>query len=134
MPAKLSPDQVALLKEPHLAQFVTLNADGSPHIAPVWVDTDGKHVIVNTADGRVKVNNIRRDARVAIGVFDPKNPYGRVVNVQGKVVEITKTGAEAHIDDMNFKYNGKRPYGMHDPKAPRLIVRILPEKVHGRMG
>ncbi len=133
MPQKLTEKQVALLKEPHLAQFVTLNKDGSPHIAPVWVDTDGKNVIINTADGRVKVKNIRRDPRVAVGVYDPKNPYMRVLNVQGKVVEVTKKGAEEHIDDLNFKYNGKWPYPMHDPKWPRMILKIQPEKIHGRM-
>ena len=133
MPAKLAQKQVALLKEPHLAEFVTLNRDGSPHIAPVWVDTDGTHVMINTAEGRVKGKNIRRDPRVAVGVYDPKAPYARVLNVQGRVVEITKKGAEDHIDELSFKYNGKRPYPNHDPAHPRLIVRVLPDKVHGRM-
>ena len=133
MPVKLTEKHIALLREPHLGQFVTLNKDGSPHIAPVWMDTDGTHVIVNTAEGRVKVRNFRRDPRVAVGVYDPKNPYMRVLNVQGRVVEVTKKGAEEHIDDLNLKYNGKRPYGMHDAAHPRLIVKIIPEKVHGRM-
>jgi hypothetical protein len=66
-------------------------------------------------------------------VYDPKAPYARVLNVQGKVVEITRKGAEEHIDEMSFKYNGKRTYPNHDPAHPRLIVKILPEKVHGRM-
>jgi PPOX class probable F420-dependent enzyme len=122
MPARLTDEQIALLREPHLAQFVTLMKDGSPHIAPVWVDTDGAHVIVNTAEGRQKVRNIRRDPRVAVAVYDPKNPYTRVLNLTGKVVEITREGAEAHIDDLNFKYNGRRPYASHDPAHPRQIV------------
>ncbi len=132
MPAKLTKQQVELLREPHIAQFVTLNKDGSPHIAPVWIDTDGEVIIVNTAEGRVKVRNVRRDPRVAVSVFDAKQPYARVLNVTGKVVEITKEGAEAHIDDLNFKYNGKRPYGAHSATEPRLILKIVPEKIHGR--
>lgn len=131
-PARLTEKQVALLKEPHLAQFVTLNKDGSPHIAPLWIDTDGTHVIINTADGRVKVRNMRRDQRVAIGVYDPKNPNSRVLNVQGRVVEITREGADEHISAMAEKYV-KRRYANLDPEHPRLIVKVLPEKIHGRM-
>ena len=128
----MSATQIELLREPHLAQFVTLNRDGSPHIAPVWIDTDGTHLIVNTADGRVKVKNVRRDPRVAVGVFDAKKPYGRVLNVLGRVVEITREGADQHIADLNFKYNGVRRYDNLDPKSPRLIFKIHPEKIFGR--
>lgn len=133
MAAQLTEKQVALLKEPHLAQFVTLRKDGSPHIAPVWVDTDGTHVIVNTAEGRVKVRNIRRDPRVAVAVYDPNNNYSRVLNIEGRVVEITKKAAEDHIDAMHMKYRGSPRYPAHDPAHPRLIVKILPERVHGRI-
>ena len=47
--------------------------DGSPQITQVWVDTDGEHVLVNTAEGRQKVRNVRRDPRVAVNVVDPTN-------------------------------------------------------------
>jgi PPOX class probable F420-dependent enzyme len=133
MPVQLTPNQIALLKEPHLAQFVTLRKDGSPHIAPVWVDTDGRHVIVNTAEGRVKVRNIRQDPRVAIAVYDPKNSYSRVLNIEGRVIEVTKEGAEDHIDAMHMKYRGTPRYPAHDPAHPRLIVRIQPERIYGRI-
>ncbi|HCV27627.1 MAG TPA: PPOX class F420-dependent oxidoreductase, partial [Dehalococcoidia bacterium] len=63
--ATLSSEQIALLKEPHIAQVVTLMADGSPQISPVWVDTDGTDILINTALGRVKTNNMERDPRVA---------------------------------------------------------------------
>jgi PPOX class probable F420-dependent enzyme len=132
MSAMLTPDHVRLLKEPHLAQFVTLMRDGSPHIAPLWVDTDGTHVVINTEEGRVKVRNMRRDPRVAISVYDPAKPYARVLNVQGRVVEITAEGAAGHIDFLAEKYTGNRPYRAHNPDRSRLIVKILPEKIHGR--
>ena len=131
-PAKLTEKQIALLKEPHLAQLVTINKDGSAHIAPLWIDTDGTHIIVNTADGRVKVRNIRRDPRVAVGIFDAAKSYSRVLNVQGRVVEITREGADDHINAMSEKYL-KRQYANIDPAHPRLIVKIIPEKINGRM-
>jgi PPOX class probable F420-dependent enzyme len=130
MAAKLTEDHVKLLREKHLAQIVTLMKDGSPHISPVWVDTDGENIVINSQEGRVKVNNIRRDPRVAVGVFDPANSYSRVLNVRGKVIEITGEGARDHIDFLSQKYTGKAIYGAHNPDKPRLIIRIKPERVY----
>ena len=65
-------------------------ADGSPQITQVWIDTDGEHILVNTAQSRQKVINIRRDPRVAVNVVDPDNAW-RLVMVRGRVVEVTTT-------------------------------------------
>src|SRR5256714_3174546 len=45
--------------------------DGSPQVTPVWVDLEGDLVLVNTARGRQKDNNMRRDPRVAMAVIKP---------------------------------------------------------------
>jgi len=65
--------------------------DGSPQVTPVWVDFDGAHVRFNSALGRVKDKNVRREPRVSITIQDPGNPY-RYLQVRGRVVEITETG------------------------------------------
>ncbi len=130
MAAQLTEEQVKLLKEPHLAQVVTIMKDGSPQITPVWVDTDGEHVVINSEDGRVKTSNIRRDPRVAVGVYDAANPYTRVLNVRGRVVDISEEGGREHIDDLSEKYNGVRPYPNHNPDRPRLIIKIKPESIY----
>ena len=79
MPAadRLSPGAIKLVQEPQLAHFVTLMADGSPQVTPVWVDVepDGSHVLVNTADGRVKTNKVERYGRVALSIVDSQNPW-----------------------------------------------------------
>ena len=59
-------------------QFVTINADGSPSATPVWASVDGDHVMVNTAIGRLKERNVRRDPRVALAMIDRENPYARI--------------------------------------------------------
>jgi len=125
--ATLSSEQIALLKEPHIAQVVTLMADGSPQISPVWVDTDGTDILINTALGRVKTNNMERDPRVAVGVYDPVNSYSRVVNVRGHVNEISEEGADAHIDSLAKKYSGADTYGGRNPAETRVIIRISPD-------
>ena len=118
-----------LTTKPAFANLATVNADGTPQVTPVWVDFDGTHVIVNTAKGRVKANNLARNPRVALSVADPENPY-RYVGIQGRVVEMTENGSDAHIDKMAKKYLGKDTYPYRAPGEVRVIVKIAPEKVH----
>ena len=116
-----------LLDEPQLAHFVTLMKDGSPQVTPVWVTHDGHRVIVNTAEGRQKPRNLRRDPRVAVSVVDKNNPF-RYVLVRGRVADIIG-GEEAwqSIEALSQKYNG-RAYPRRDGEE-RLIIKIEPEHV-----
>ena len=118
-----------LLTKPAFAHLATLNADGSPQVTPVWVDFDGTNVVVNTARGRVKDKNLAREPRVALSIADPENPY-RYLGIQGRVVEMTEQGADAHIDKMAKKYLGKDSYPFRTPGEQRVIVKIAPQKVH----
>ena len=118
-----------ILTKPAFANLATLNPDGSPQVTPVWVDFDGRHVIVNTARGRVKAKNLAREPRVALSIADPENPY-RYLGIQGRVVEMTEKGGDAHIDKMAKKYLGKDSYPFRTPGEVRLIVTIAPDKVH----
>ena len=111
------------------AQLATLNADGSPQVTPVWVDFDGTDVLINTAKGRVKAKNLARDGRVALSIADPDNAY-RHMAIQGRVVNVTENGGDAHIDKMAKKYLGKDSYPFRTPGEVRLIVTIAPDKVH----
>jgi PPOX class probable F420-dependent enzyme len=106
----------------------TLMKDGSPQVTPVWVDYDGKYVRVNSAKGRVKDRNMRRDARVSISLQDPANPY-RYLEVRGLVVEITENGADDHINKLSQKYLGKSVYPFRQPGEVRVTYKIEPQKV-----
>ena len=88
------------------ANLSTLMKDGSPQVTPVWFDYDGSHIRVNSALGRVKDKNIRRDPRVSMSIQDPDNPY-RYLEIRGKVVDITQQGADDHIDSLAQKYLGQ---------------------------
>lgn len=111
------------------ANVATLNPDGSPQVTPVWVDFDGTHVLINTAKGRVKAKNLAREPRVALSISDPDNAY-RYLGIQGRVVEMTEKGGDAHIDKMAKKYLGKDSYPFRTAGEVRLIVKISPDKVH----
>jgi PPOX class probable F420-dependent enzyme len=95
-------------------------------VTPVWCDLEGDLVIFNSAKGRQKDRNVRRDPRVAMAVIDPEDPY-RYVEIRGRVVEITEQGADAHIDKMAKKYLGQDKYPYRQPGEVRVIYKVKPE-------
>ena len=126
--AELTELAIRLLRGKNLATVATLMKDGSPQASVVWIDTDGKHVIFNTADGRIKTNNLRRDGRVAVAVVNAENPYEQAL-IRGRVVEMTHEGADAHIDVMAKKYLDTDSYPARNPAEVRVIVKIAPDRV-----
>lgn len=129
MAVALSPQVQAFLKGKVLAHVATVMKDGSPQVTPVWVDTDGTHVLINTSEGRVKTRNLRRDSRVALSITDPVN-FFRMVVVRGKVVNITAEGADDHIHQLSLKYTGNR-YSLR-PADRRVKIAIEPVRVLAR--
>jgi PPOX class probable F420-dependent enzyme len=123
MAKKIPDSHVDLLDKPSMAHLATLMPDGSPQVSPVWIDRDGDTLYVNSAEGRVKDKNMARDARVAISVTDPANPY-RALMIRGKVKKITKDGADAHIDKMAKKYLGQDTYPFRQPGEVRVVYTI----------
>lgn len=124
------PDQFKdLFSKAAFAHLATLMPDGSPQVTPVWCDFDGTNVRVNSAKGRVKDKNMRRNKKVALSVQDPENPY-RYLAMRGEVVEITEEGADAHIDSLAKKYLGKDKYPFSGPGEVRVIYKIRPVNVH----
>jgi PPOX class probable F420-dependent enzyme len=113
-----------------LAHLGTVMADGSVQVTPIWFDYDGTHIRVNSAKGRVKDRNMRRDPRVALSIVDPGNPY-RYVAVRGRIVGITETGADAHIDRLAKKYLGQDRYPHRRQGEVRVTYTIAPERVGG---
>ena len=111
------------------AGLATLMPDGSPQVTPVWIDYDGKHIIVNTAEGRQKDKNLTREPRVSVMLVDTENPY-RYLEVRGRVVERTNEGADAHINKMAKKYLGQDVYPFSQPGEVRVIFKIAPEKTN----
>jgi PPOX class probable F420-dependent enzyme len=118
----------ATLRKPVFVHLTTLMPDGSPQSSPVWVDIDGEDLVINSAQGRVKDKNMRRDPRVSVSVTDPDNPY-KALMVRGRVVNITTQGADAHIDSMAKKYLGKDKYPFGRPGDVRVLYRIAPDSV-----
>lgn len=131
MATQIPAEYLDLFEKKAFAHLATLMPDGSPQVTPVWCDFDGTHVIVNSARGRQKDKNMTRDAKVALSMTDPENPY-RYLEVRGTVTEITEEGADAHIDKLARKYMGVDSYPYRTPNEARVIYKITPTKTTQR--
>lgn len=123
----LNDRQAQLLLGKNFGVLGTLREDGSPQVTPVWVDWDGEYVLLNTLRARSKPEQIERDPRVEIAVYNTENPYQHV-RIAGRA-ELVDEGAEEHIDKLSQKYVGEESYPWRAPGDRRVIIRIKPERV-----
>lgn len=122
--------EIELLRGKNFAHFVTLGADGSPRSTVTWVDVDPEAglVLVNSAVGRAKDRDLRRDPRVSLSVQDGADGY-RYVAIAGRVEEfVTGDEAERHIDFLSRRYDGA-PW-TYQPGQVRVLYRIRPDRIY----
>ncbi len=124
----LTDKQADLFRGKNWGVVTTLREDGSPHSTPVWVDSDGEHVLFNTAVGRAKERHLRRDPRISITVLPAENQQAGYVTVTGRA-ELVEDGAVEHIDKLAKKYIDQDKYPYLQPGEQRIIDRITPEKI-----
>lgn len=121
-----------LLERPVIVSLATVLPDGQPQVTPVWVDYDGEYLRVNSAAGRQKDKNMRRDSKVTIMALDPDNGY-RWLEVRGEVVEIDESAGLEHINSLSAKYRNQPDYYASMPelrgKEQRVMYKIRPVKV-----
>ncbi len=121
----------AYLDERHVANLVTLNADGSPHVAPVWYLHREGSLYVSAGASAVKVRNIRRDARVAVSIANTSSPAMYVL-VEGRATITTEAVDDMRVE-MYVRYQG-RDRGIASARetqedGPSVVIRIEPSKV-----
>ncbi len=112
------------------AHLATIMPDGWPQVTPVWCDREAGYVRVNSARGRLKDRNVRREPRVTLCLSDPDNPY-RYLEIRGRVAEITENGADDHINLLAKKYLGVDVYPYRQPGEVRVLYRIEVERAFG---
>jgi len=125
------PDEfLYLFQKKTFAHLATLMPDGTPHVTSVYVDYDGKHILINSARGRLKDKNMEQRRHVAIEITDPDNS-DRYVLVRGPVVEITEEGADEHLNKLAQRYLDKDVYppSMRFEGEVRRIYKIEPKHV-----
>lgn len=128
--AELSEKVRNLFEDPNYLFVATVNKDGSPQVTPVWTDALNGHIRFNTAVGRAKERNLRRDPRVGLSITARDDPWNKA-DIRGRVVDfIEGEEADRNIDDLSQKYIGQHPYPWHKPDEKRVIVVIEPERVY----
>jgi PPOX class probable F420-dependent enzyme len=126
---KLPESVKKVLADKAYGHVLTFNANGSPQLTMVWMDVEGDEVLFNTAEGRIKPKNLRRDPRVIISVQDRNEPQAYVV-VYGKAT-ITEAGADDHIDRLAKRFLGADKYPFRRPGEKRLTVRVKLDRLGG---
>ena len=121
----------AYLDERHVANLVTLNADGSPHVVPVWYLHREGSLYISAGATAVKVRNIRRDARVAVSIANTSSPAMYVL-MEGRAT-VTEEAADDLRVEMYVRYQG-RDRGIasaweRQEDGPSVVIRVEPSKV-----
>ncbi|MDV3222437.1 PPOX class F420-dependent oxidoreductase, partial [Intrasporangium sp.] len=104
---EFSSEARAVIESGRLAHFVTVNADGSPHVTIVWVGLDGGDIVIGKLMVDRKVRNIRRDPRVSLSIEAVGNTHGMQHHlvVEGEA-RITEGGAPELLHDLAQRYVG----------------------------
>lgn len=119
------------------AKLATVRADGSPHVAPVWIDLDGDDVVFMTSAETVKGKSILRDGRVSLCLDDDRPPFS-FVTLSGTVS--TSTDADELLrwaTRIAGRYMGAdlaEAYGQRNGVPPEMVVRLRPTKVVAVVG
>ena len=120
MTTMIDSDVRQVLDGTSIAHLASVLPDGAPHSVPVWIGTEGDHVVVLTGPDSRKARNLRRDPRVALSLTPPDNPFQPVI-LRGTVVEWVEGDAGWEIvDRIATKYIG----GPYPRDEERIILRI----------
>jgi PPOX class probable F420-dependent enzyme len=114
-----------LVECPAVAALTTMNPDGYPHTSVVWCDVDDGCIRVNTMRGFVKDRNMRRNPRVTVLCYDPRQPL-RYLEVRGRVIDSTESGAGEHLDALASKYAGRPTRFFGDSVPARFAETEIP--------
>lgn len=119
----IDPEVRRVLDGPTIAHLATVLPDGAPHAVPIWIGTQGEHIVMLTGPQSRKARNLRRDPRVALSMVAPDNPFQPIM-IRGKVVEwIDGDEGWAIVDRIAEKYIG----GPYSREADRVAILIEPE-------
>ena len=119
---------INLLNGKNLVFIATIMKDGSPQVSPVWANLEDEHIMVNTAEGRIKHKNVLRDPRIALSIADSNNPLD-MTSIKGTVVEIIPDYDYIHANKLTKKYLDKETYPFRRENEKRIIFKIKPEKI-----
>ena len=117
-----------------IAHLVTLEPSGTPHISMAWIGLEGDEVVIGTMYDQPKLENIRRDERVAIsfetGRTSPMGLDGYIV-LHGRA-RLTDGGAPQLLQRLAYGYIGPDVVFPGFPDPPDgWVIRIAVDRITG---
>jgi PPOX class probable F420-dependent enzyme len=110
-----------------IAHLATVLPDGAPHTVPVWIGTEGDHIVIITGPDSRKAKNMRRDPRVALSLTVPDNPL-QPIALRGRVISwIQGDPAWTIVDRIANKYIGQ-PYSRDAQRVVAVIETLNPTR------
>jgi PPOX class probable F420-dependent enzyme len=121
-----------IASQPRTAKLATVRRDGSPHVAPVWIDLDGDEILFTTGEATVKGRNIARDPRVVLCFDDERPPFSFVI-VEGTARFVLDDQEKLRwATSIAGRYMGAdraEEYGKRNSVPGELLVRVAPTRI-----
>jgi PPOX class probable F420-dependent enzyme len=121
-----------LAQPPRTAKLAVVRADGSPHVAPVWVDLDGRDIVFMTSSETVKGKAILRDPRVALCWDDEQPPFSFLLVRGTATTSVADDDLVVWARRIAGRYMGAGladEYGRRNAVPPEMVVRVSPDRV-----
>jgi PPOX class probable F420-dependent enzyme len=113
-------------------KVATVQADGWPHVAPIWFVLDGRDLVFTTGAQTAKGLALRRDPRVALAVDLEAPPYAFVL-VEGTVTLSEEVAEMLPLAiAIGNRYMGAElaeRFGRRNAVPGELLVRLTPTKI-----
>lgn len=125
--AEISEAVRKVLNAPNVAVVATIGSDGMPQQTVVWYLLDGDEIVMNTAVGRIKEKNLKRDSRLSFCVEDSY----RYIAIKGSVtLNYDQPTAHADIERLAQQYNSDASAYKTEE---RVTIRLKIDKVAGNI-
>lgn len=117
-----------------IANFATLNRDGSVHLVGLWFLWDGEAVLLPTSGATRKVRNLEREARATVMIDDSRGGFdlrgitltGRATILQGP--EVVSLNREIHLKYLTERGRDLEPVDRY-LGTDDVTIRFAPERV-----
>lgn len=133
MAIQLDDAALAFLREPRFAVLATVDPKGTPQQTVMWYDVDDDAILMNTAAGRVKAQNLQQNPHASICVEDGY----RYVTVAGTIQLIEDPAiAQRDIKRLVVRYHGAEhaDEAVADfAKETRVTLRLSIDRVVSRV-
>ena len=116
----------------HTAKLAVVRADGSPLVAPVWIDRDGDQVVFMTSAETIKGKSILRDGRVSLCLDNEAPPFD-FVTISGTTTTTTDPDQLLYWSTrIAGRYVGTdlaEQFGKRNAVPPEMVVRVTPTSI-----